>query len=92
MIRNEEVFLPSHEHVLALSKIAVCEISPLGLFGQRFPCRESRPMVYIGFLISTPCLVASLECVLGSDDFAFEKCSESRMVFGKACSKENVST
>lgn len=84
MIRNEEVFLPSHEHVLALSEIAVCEIGPFGLFGQRFPRGKPRPMVYVGFLIGTPCFIASLECMLGSDDFAFEKCSQSRMVSGKA--------
>lgn len=84
MIRDEEIFLPSHEHVLTLGKIAVCKIGPLGLFGQRFPRRKPRPVMYIGFLIGAPCFVASLECMLCSDDFAFEKRSQGRVVFCQA--------
>jgi len=73
MIGNEEIFLPSHKHVLTLSEIAVCEVGPLGLFGQRPPRGKARPMVNIGFVIGAPCFVASLECMLCPDDFAFEK-------------------
>lgn len=85
VIRDEEIFLPSHEHVLALGKIAVCEIGPFGLFGQWFPCRKPGPVVYVCFLIGAPCFIASYECVLGADDFSFEECGQGGMVFREAC-------
>lgn len=85
MVRDEEIFLPSHEHVLALSEIAVREIGSFGLFGQRLPRRKSGPMVYVGFLVGAPCFVASLERVLGADDLSFEKRGQGGMVFCETC-------
>lgn len=41
VVRNEEIFLPPHEHVLTLREVAVCEIGPFGLFRQRLPRWES---------------------------------------------------
>lgn len=91
MIRDEEILLPSHEHVLALRIIAVCEIGPFGLFGQRFPRRKPRPVVYVCFFIGAPCFVASYECVLGADDFSLEECCQGGMIFREACITEITS-
>lgn len=85
VIRNEKVLFPSHEHVLALGKVAVSEISPFGLLGQRLPRRKPRPVVYVCFLIGAPGFIASLECMLGANDFSFEKRGEGGMVFCETC-------
>ena len=84
MIRDEEVFLSSHEDVFPLGEVAVGEIGSFGLLGQRAPGRESGPMVHIGLLRCSPCLVSSLEGVLRSDDFAFEERRQSRMILREA--------
>lgn len=85
MVRDEEILLPSHEHVLTLGKVAVCEIGSFGLLGQRLPRRKPRPVVYVRFLIGAPCFVAGLERVLGADDFSFEERGQGGMVFCEAC-------
>lgn len=84
VIRDEEVLLPSHEHVLALRKIAVCEIRSFGLLGQGFPRRKPRPMVYVCLFIGAPCFIASEERVFGADDFPFEERRQGGMVFREA--------
>lgn len=84
VIRNEKILLPPHEYVLSLGKVAVCEIGPFGLFGQRFPRRKPGPVVYVCFFIGAPCFVARQKGVLGADDFAFEECCQGGMVFRQA--------
>lgn len=85
MVGNEEVFLPSHEHVLTLSKVAVREISPLRLFGKWFPSGKTGPVVDIRLLVGAPFLIASLERVFSTDDFSFKECGQGRVIFCEAC-------
>lgn len=73
MIRYEEILLPAHEQVFALRKVSVCEISFLGLFGERSPRLEPRPVLHIGFFVGAPSLVLGHECVFCANDFSFEK-------------------
>lgn len=89
IVGNEEIFLPSHEHVLTLSKVAVREISTLRLFGKWFPSGETGPVVDIRLLVGAPFLIASLERVLGTNDLSFKKCGQGRVIFCKACFGSN---
>lgn len=84
MIRDEEVFLPSHEDVFSLSEIAVGEVGSLGLFSQRTPGREPCPVTHVCTLRCAPFFVAGLEGVFGSDDFSFEECRQGRVIFCEA--------
>jgi hypothetical protein len=84
VIRDKEILLPPHKNMLALCKVAVCEIRPLRLFGKRFPSRKSGPVVYVCLFIRTPFLIASLKCVLGANNFAFKECGQGWMILGEA--------
>lgn len=84
MVWDKEIFLPSHEHVLALGKVAVGEISSLRLFGKWFPSGETGPVVDIRLLVGAPFLIASLERMFSTDDLSFKECSQGRMIFCKA--------
>lgn len=85
MVGNKEIFFPSHEHVLTLSKVAVSEISPLRLFGKWFPSRKTGPMVDIRLFVGAPFLIASLERVFSADNLSFKECGQGRVVFCEAC-------
>jgi hypothetical protein len=84
VVGNEEIFLPSHEHVLTLSKVAVCEISALRLFGKWFPSGETGPVMDIRLFVGAPFLIASLERVFSTNDLSFKECSQGRVIFCKA--------
>jgi hypothetical protein len=84
VVGNEEIFLPSHEHVLTLSKVTVGEISALRLFGEWLPSGKTGPMMDIRLLIGAPFLIASLERVFSTNDLSFKECGQSRVIFCKA--------
>jgi hypothetical protein len=84
MIRDKKFFLPSHEHVLTLSKVAVREISPLGLFRKWFPSGKTGPVVDIRLLVGAPFLIASLERMFSTNDLPFKECGQGRVIFCKA--------
>lgn len=84
VIRNKEIFFPPHKNMFALCKVAVCEIGPLGLFGKRFPGRKSGPVVYVCLFVRTPFFITSLECVLGSNYFAFKERGQGWVIFSEA--------
>lgn len=84
VVGDEEIFFPSHKNMLALSKVTVCEVGPLRLLGKWLPGRETRPMMNVCLLIGSPFLVTSLECMLGANNFAFEECCQSRVIFSEA--------
>lgn len=84
VVRDEEVFLPPHEHVLMLGKVTKCEISLLGLFSKWFPCRKPRPMMDIGLLVGSPFLVASNEAVFSANHLALKESCQSRVIFSEA--------
>jgi hypothetical protein len=73
MIRYEEILLPAHEQMLALSIVSVCEISFFSLFGEGPPRLEPGPVLHIGFFVGAPSLVLGHECVFCANDFSFEK-------------------
>lgn len=73
MIRYEKILLPTHEQMFALRIVSVCEISSLGLFGERSPRLEPGPVLHIGFFVGAPGLVLGHECVFCANDFSFEK-------------------
>lgn len=81
VVGDQEIFLPPHEYMLALSKVAVGEVGSFGLLGQWSPCGKPRPVVHVCFLRSAPFLIASLKRMLSADNFAFEKCGQGGMVF-----------
>ena len=80
MIRDEEVFLPSHEKILALGEVLVCEIGALGLFCERPPCGEATPVLHVDLLVRAPFRPVGLESVFRADDLAFEIRREGRVV------------
>lgn len=84
MVRDKEILLPSHEHMLTLSKVAVREISPLGLFGKWFPSGKTGPVMDIRFLVGAPFLIASLERMFSTNDLPFKECGQGRVIFCKA--------
>lgn len=84
MVGNEEIFLPSHEHVLTLSKVAVGEISALRLFGEWFPSGKTGPVMDISLLVGAPFLIASLERVFSTNDLSFKECGQGWVIFCEA--------
>lgn len=88
MIGDEEIFFPSHEHVLALRKVAVGEVGPPGLFGKRTPSRESGPVVHVSLLRRAPRFVPGLESVLGSNDFALEEGCQGWVILRETCIRD----
>ena len=50
VVRYEELFLPAHEHILAIFTVFVMKVCSSGLFCQRFPSRKMAPMLHIIFL------------------------------------------
>lgn len=84
VVRDEEVFLPPHEHVLMLSKVTKCKISLLGLFSKWFPCWKPRPVMDIGLLVGSPFLVARNEAVFSANHLALKESRQSRVIFSEA--------
>lgn len=60
------------------------ENASLGGFLERSKSTELSPVLQIDFVIGAPVLMLSQECVLRTDDFAFEVGSKGRMIFGQA--------
>lgn len=83
VIRYQEVLLPSHEYVFSLRIILIAEIGYTRLARQRFPCRESAPVLHVGFLRRTPLLMPGLEGVLGANDLALKVCGEGWVIVGE---------
>lgn len=75
MVGYKEVFFPSHKDVLALGEVPICKVCSFRLLGQGSPRREPGPVVHVGFLCGAPCLITSLESMLGANDLSFKKCS-----------------
>jgi len=90
MVGNEEGFFPSHEYMLALGEITICEIRSFGLFSQGTPGGKSRPVVQVGLFRSAPFFITSLESVFGADNFSFKKCSQCRMILSETCGQSTL--
>jgi hypothetical protein len=73
MIRDKEGFLPSHEKMLPLCEIPVGKVRSFGLFSQRTPGGESRPVVEIGLVRGAPFFIPGLEGVFRANDFSLEE-------------------
>jgi hypothetical protein len=54
VIRNQEVFFPSHKQMLALSVIMACEIGRFGVLSKGFPRWETRPVLHVDLFCRAP--------------------------------------
>lgn len=86
MIRDQEVFFPAHEEMVACEMVFECEGGRVGLCGPRegTPGGKARPVLEVDLLGGIPGRVRGPEEMFGADDFAFEECGQSRMVIGQA--------
>ncbi len=84
VVGHQKVFLPSHKYVLPLGELRDVENASLGGFLERPKSTELSPVLQVDFISGAPVLMLSQECVLRTDDFAFEVGSKGRMVFGQA--------
>lgn len=91
MIWNQEGLLPAHENILSLCAVFVVKIGFLGLFWKRSPCGEASPMCHVGLIGCAPCRMPRLECVLGSNDLAFEIGGQRGVIRGKPYTRVPVS-
>lgn len=73
VVRDEEFFLPSHEHVFSVRTVFVVEVWLLRLFGQRPPSRKACPVFHVLLIAGAPVIMPGLEGVFWSNDFAFEE-------------------
>ena len=74
MIRHQKLFLPPHEHVLAVGAVLVVEVWFFGLFGEGPPGGEAGPVLHVFFVTGAPVVVSGLEGVFRADYFAFKEC------------------
>lgn len=72
MVREQEVFLPAHEDVLALGDVGEVEVALAGLFLQGAEGRELGPVLEVHLVGRAPVLVLREEGVFRADDLAFE--------------------
>lgn len=92
VIGHQKRFLPTHEDILALCAVLVVKIRLLGLLCKRPPCRESCPVLHIGFVGRTPRRMASLKGVLGPNNLSFEVGCQGWVIGGESCPKsESIS-
>jgi hypothetical protein len=85
MVREEEVFLPAHEDVLALRDVRDVEVALAGLSLEGTEGLELGPVLEVDLVGRAPVFVLGEEGVFGADDFAFEVGRERWVVFGEAC-------
>lgn len=83
VVRDKELLLPSHEHVFSISTVLVVEIWLLRLFGQRSPSRKACPVFHILLIAGTPVVMPGLEGVFRSNNLAFEKSGQGRVMRSK---------
>lgn len=91
MVGDEEVFLPAHEDVLALSQVRDHDKSLAYLFRVRPERRELAPMVHVDLFRCAPILVFCYKAILAADELALEIRRQGRVVFGKAYMSTQVS-
>lgn len=76
VIRDQEVFFPAHEEMVACEMVFECEGGRVGLCGPRegTPGGKARPVLEVDLLGGIPGRVRGPEEMFGADDFAFEEC------------------
>ena len=84
VVRYQELLLPPHKNIVALSKIAIAEVGALGLLRQRSPCRKAGPVLHVYLIIGTPFRMPSLKSVFCANYFSFEVGGECRMFVSEA--------
>ena len=82
MVWHQEVLLPAHEDILALSKVLdVHDILPrLCILRQRSPRGEAAPVLHVHLVCRAPFRMLGLEAIFRADDLAFEVGGERGMV------------
>jgi len=88
MIRNQKVFLPSHEDVLSLIPIRRDEGRILLGRAERVEVDKSLPVLEVGLLRTTPFGTIGLEGVARGNHFAFEVGGEGRVFVREAFDAE----
>ncbi len=81
MIRHQKVLLPPHKYKFLLSNIGYNDGPLFGLLLVRSEWLKLGPMAQVHLGIGTPVIVFCEEAVPCSDDFAFEICCESWVIF-----------
>lgn len=88
VVRDKEMFFPSHKNMLALSNVLDGNGGTFPrLFRERSESRELRPVREVDLVTGAPGVVFRNEAVLCSNDLSFEVCSQCRVVFCKACER-----
>jgi hypothetical protein len=72
VVRDQEVFFPTHEDMVPLGNVSYDDWAFACLFLVWPEGMELGPVVYVYLVGRAPVLVLCYETVLGSDDFAFE--------------------
>lgn len=81
----QEVFLPAHEDILALTEVWYCHPSTFLHVLAVFPkCRELAPVTMVNLFRCAPVLVSCYKVVSATDNLPFEISRQGRVFFSQA--------
>lgn len=81
VVRDQEVFFPTHEEMLLLHPIFRNELGPRRVFREGLVCRESTPVLPVHLLVGAPFRMLCDKSVLAADYLAFEEGGETGVIF-----------
>ena len=85
VIWHQKLFLPAHEHILAVCAVLVMEVGLLSLLRKRSPSGKASPMLHVFLVASAPVLMPGLESILWTNDLTFKERSECSVFGCEAC-------